>query len=379
MSTGRYAELQEPLTEGLQQDQQCAVEGEGNNRETVTAIAAWRPCTEFGHLMPYLVAVAMAYGLAVYAYPDDAQLPLMIGHSITGYTQCWDRGAEATVMVFMIPWVGVLLHFGLHYILRGIVRHCWTNFELTEQTESLGVTRETFPREAAIEIHSFIFNCFLGPTALYVAIQCSDAPEDQTMALYPGSNEVACTCYSQSLVVGRGFISLGLYQVLSLILGWERGWDVYFHHILFCFLSFAITQLEALYVLGMFGVAMEISTPALCVVLLFRSVKGHTLLVTLAGYFFALLFLSTRVVLFGWALWRSLSFWNLDSAAQAATLVALGENKQMIIVFLQALFGVGYLLQVVWARQIVAKAWYKLASDSDDKKVEAFIEMDEEI
>ena len=64
---------------------------------------------------------------------------------------------------------------------------------------------------------------------------------------------------------------------------------------------------------------------------------------------------------------------------QAATLVALGENKQMIIGFLQALFGVGYLLQVVWARQIVAKAWYKLASDSDDKKVEAFIEMDEEI
>ena len=35
------------------------------------------------------------------------------------------------------------------------------------------------------------------------------------MALYPGSDEVACTCYSQSLVVGRGFISLGLYQVIS--------------------------------------------------------------------------------------------------------------------------------------------------------------------
>ena len=35
------------------------------------------------------------------------------------------------------------------------------------------------------------------------------------MALYPGSNEVACTCYSQSLVVGRCFISLGLYQVIT--------------------------------------------------------------------------------------------------------------------------------------------------------------------
>ena len=64
---------------------------------------------------------------------------------------------------------------------------------------------------------------------------------------------------------------------------------------------------------------------------------------------------------------------------QAATLVALGENKQMIIGFLQALFVVGYLLQVVWARKIVAKAWHKLTSDSDDKKFEAFIEMDEEI
>ena len=129
----------------------------------------------------------------------------------------------------------------------------------------------------------------------------------------------------------------------------------YIHHLLF----FLITVVAPLHCicgeLTLFANAMEISTPVLNVMLVFRNVEGADGIATAAGVLFALLFYFARVFLFGWGLWRSLSFWWAAESAFGAGPHADLTGRVGAIAFLHGLLGGIYLLQLFWAKTIAGK------------------------
>ena len=83
------------------------------------------------------------------------------------------------------------------------------------------------------------------------------------------------------------------------------------HHFMFACISFYTPYLGVLPELTLFALAMETSTPALEMMSIARCVEGFNgKALNLIKSVFALSFILSRVVLFGYGLFRSLLFWR---------------------------------------------------------------------
>jgi len=309
------------------------------------------------HGIPIGLSAAGLYAMVLYYYPEYRGIPFSYrGVAMpSGDGKCWPFSESETTAIDLIPYTLLLLLVASHYVIRSLIKWNWTSYELTEDATAHGMTREHFPRDTAIHVKDFILHSFLGPYALWAAVQCaSSSPPAAGLVLFPASPDSVCPCYYHTHVIGRLFLGNVLFQVLGLILGWETGLDTLFHHVLFLILAGMVMYSELMFELSVFGIAMETSTPALCLMLVFRSVQGFDKAATVAGMLFAVLFLASRVFFYGLGIWRSLSFWWTETHLQQLAVEALSQ-QEVVTLIMQALFTAGWVLQLVWARLIVAK------------------------
>ena len=113
--------------------------------------------------------------------------------------------------------------------------------------------------------------------------------------------------------------------------------------------------------LALFAVAMEISTPTLCVHYIARTLLGHEMLSDMSGLLFAVLFFAFRVVFFTWGLYRSLAFWWVaaptaddENVDENGTPHADLEGRWGAVLFLHIVYTSLFLVQLYWG-QILAR------------------------
>jgi len=161
--------------------------------------------------------------------------------------------------------------------------------------------------------------------------------------------------------LGAIFGAWTVYQFSWLMLGWQSGLENYVHHTLFCVVSVLNPYSFCVFEATLFALAMEISSPALSTMLIFRQVRGtivtrfgsldYSQIETGAALIFMPLFLISRVFMFGYALWRSLQVWVVRPGIVLST---LGERTTFVCC-VQGVYLAGWGLQLFWARVIVKK------------------------
>eukprot|EP00658_Telonema_sp_P-2_P030047 TRINITY_DN22764_c0_g1_i1.p1 TRINITY_DN22764_c0_g1~~TRINITY_DN22764_c0_g1_i1.p1 ORF type:complete len:205 (-),score=31.42 TRINITY_DN22764_c0_g1_i1:295-909(-) len=168
--------------------------------------------------------------------------------------------------------------------------------------------------------------------------------------------ELLCEIWSHGVMLGTIFQSFSLYQMAIWLVGWEKGMDTFVHHAIFLSLSFLCPYVWGYSELTTFALCMELSTPALNMVLIFRSLQGWELMSDSFGALFAIQFLICRPLLFGLGLWRSAHFWR-DPPPQAGHIEA---QRMTMLAAINIIFALGWILQVVWAVGITRKLLRKL-------------------
>ena len=210
-------------------------------------------------------------------------------------------------------------HMVCHWPLRALVAS-W-DLQLTERAKKK-ISRASFHRETAQSVYGFCFHSIIGPAAGYYA--CSAASRTPT-PLWPAFDSMAqdgCEPSKQANLLGAAFTSWALFQIVWILLGWEKGLDNYIHHFLFLVITFVRApatrhtpaprrpthsrpprQMAPYFnicgELVLFAITMEVSTPALNVMLTTRQLVGKEGLSDAAGAVFALLFFASRVGFFG--------------------------------------------------------------------------------
>ena len=253
-----------------------------------------------------------------------------------------------------------MFHLVAHFAIRRLMWGRGISFVLTERSRSRGMTEARFVREAALNIQGFVVHGFLGPAALYLGwVNVGMQQANETTLIPPGVTTEMCTgIYTHVIFVGGAFGSWALFQISWLLLGWESGVDKWAHHLLFTFLVYAGHFFHVLPELTFFAVGMELSTPALCVLLTFREVVGYSQITALAKIIFALQFAFCRIFMFGYGLFRSLSLWyDPPSLSFLDTL----DDRKAAMAFLHALYCAGYALQLFWGYFILSQVLRKFS------------------
>jgi len=291
----------------------------------------------------------------------------------------WPGTEELTYRCAYILWGGLLLLFITHFIIRAILRTHWTSFTLSEMSIKAGVTREANLCDATREIQSIILSSVLGPAGAYLtwrSFSLFDNPALDTILLHPESSAESCDMVLYVCTLGATFGAWSLYQFSWLLLGWQSGLENYVHHTVFSLVSFLNPYNFVLIEATLAALAMEISSPALSTMLIFRQVRGsiktplglleYSQIETVAALVFMPLFLIARVFVFGYAMWRCMQVWVLQPPL---VMTALGDGSYSaeVLCIQQALYLGGFGLQLFWAQLIVSKFMRKFGK-SDPKK-----------
>lgn len=245
------------------------------------------------------------------------------------------------------------------FLFRAALTRYWTGFQLTKRSLSNGQTREGFIQMATNSLQAVVLYVVIGPLALYLSYSsASSIPASETIVAHAKISDAACTFTAQGSFLGTVYGGWALYQVIQLLMGWEKGGPmVYAHHAIFCSIGFLCPYVFVLYELTLFALTMENSGPFLEIMLVFREIEGHETLTSVGTVIFGVLFLLLRVGYFGYGLYRSLMFWQEPTTE---VLDALGERVPFVI-GIQIIYSLGYLVQLIWARTIVSKLFTTLA------------------
>jgi len=261
---------------------------------------------------------------------------------ICGDTDLW-QGERLRYLAF----VGSLL---VHTLLQSVIRGLGTGFKLTDKSREVWRDEAGFIRELSCSIISGVYMTILGPAGIYYAtVAALGTSSADGVILHDGSSGLTCRVAEVATALGSFFGGNAMFQCFSLLMGWEKGGiAMWIHHISFTVLGFACPYGYIFYELTLFALAMETSTPVLQLMLMLRAVQGNEAIVGSLGSIFALLFFLTRILFFGFGIFRSLMFWTGAGPT-------VGDRLSLAVV-VQAFFCGGYVLQLVWFRVIAARA-----------------------
>lgn len=262
--------------------------------------------------------------------------------------------APSREVLLLIPVFMAVVIIALEVILTRVFTKYWTGFKLNEECIRRGETRETFTRQAAINTVGFLIHGFIGPYSFYYTLQFLhvDPRDDIVKALEVVGDPGHCHRCTMGVWAGLLFGAQCVSQFFGLFLGWEKGFDAWFHHTLFSALTYFMLFVYSLPMLSLAAMAMEISSPVLLVFMIFQRLEGEgaARIVSTAKPFFAFLFFLGRVLLFGYVVVRYMYYLVIDSER------FLEVEHSGIKISAVVLYFMGWLLQLYWFRLIVSKA-----------------------
>jgi hypothetical protein len=251
--------------------------------------------------------------------------------------------------------VGLLI---LTKVLEAVVSRVWTSFELNEMAVKMGDTRETFTRQVALNLIGISVHSFLGPAALYTSLTMATSRTTHLGGLHPmwSETEEQCSTHAQMWVVINAFATLSTFQLCGLFLGWEKGADIWFHHILFTALVWG-GQWESWGVglAGASAVQMEISTPVLLMFMTLRRLVGHESKVAVLKLVFFFLFFASRICIYGYAVVTHVLPWITSPQVLINATGEIGTTVRCAIA-VTALYTAGWFLQFYWFVTIAKNA-----------------------
>mmetsp|Transcript_26326 Transcript_26326/g.43711 ORF Transcript_26326/g.43711 Transcript_26326/m.43711 type:complete len:281 (-) Transcript_26326:169-1011(-) len=260
-----------------------------------------------------------------------------------------DEGLKVWLLLGLFAW-----HCTSHWLCRGLLGRF--SFPLTGRTKREG----RFVVDTAYNIQGFLLHSFCGPLALYLSWKAArPSPFTPVWPVVEDSQAPGCEVAAQAQVMGAAHTAWVLFQTLYTLTGNEHGWDNYLHHALLLLIAVLSPLNNICGELILFGLAMEVSTPFLNVMIVMRCLEGFTAVADAASVLFAVAFIGVRVGYFGWGLWRSIAFWWLNPKA------FVGPRPDVVgrlgpIACLHAILSTLYILQLFWSRMLMKKIVGKL-------------------
>lgn len=264
-----------------------------------------------------------------------------------------------------------ILHLLLHVAARRLLRAWIPTVELTAEARKNGQTPAGFYLVCGGHVTGAINALVVGPLGLWAAyhfLMGSFNPSD-TVFVHDyaegkddaGREPQLCRVFLVSTIGAVFFAGYILFLNVCLLTGWDWGADNVVHHLVFLALTCTTLHYGTLFPeLGLFAMAMELSTPFKNAYLVCREVRHLEPYADDAGLVFAISFLLVRTGLFTAAIYRSTLLWLVDPAAfwrgPGAT-VPFG-----VVVATQVFYVAGWLLQLWWSWAIVGKVWRAVAA-----------------
>lgn len=178
---------------------------------------------------------------------------------------------------------------------------------LSEAAKKKGQKRETFLREAAGAVVSFLYHGVAGPYSAYMTYRLlRTVPSFSSPQLImrddasPRGSEINLLM-NDLMYLSEIFVGYMISLVYFWIIRWETGVVQLIHHLTFLLVS--ILSANYFFLVGIVSLSMEISSPFLNVHLIFRNIAGPTAesISTSSTKIFAVLFFIFRIIGYGCA------------------------------------------------------------------------------
>jgi hypothetical protein len=241
-------------------------------------------------------------------------------------------------------------------VLTRLITARWTSFQLTDESRRSGETRAGFPRRAALNLVGGCYNVMLAFMALPAAVRfMADHEAASGVMIVPDSDVAETRLEDVAQDVGHLYMAYIVHQCVCCLLRWEKtSVDTVVHHVIFLALSGLLTHYHFMPELATVLISMEVSTPPLLAMLLFRRVRGHARLVGVLSVAFGILFFLARILLFTAGLLRSLSLWVTRPAVYMNDEAGYPPTWTFMCVHVCCLAGLA--LQYVWGVGLLRKA-----------------------
>ena len=183
----------------------------------------------------------------------------------------------------------------------------------------------------------------------------------------PGTPQ--CEMAEEVAWFGGLYQSFVAFQILALFCGFSwKGvtWDTVLHHCVFFGVAWICSYYFILIELSLAAVGMEVSTIFLNLVQILNKLERWKRATVIQGKLFAASFFFVRTLFFGYCLLRTLSVTiNQPEFALTSKPLAAGflPRPYMVLCAMEALYLIGYFLQLFWLKRIVEIA---LAHSSGD-------------
>jgi len=261
-----------------------------------------------------------------------------------------------------------------------VVKSCWRSFTLSDTAkaraqkhyiESKEISEEAvLPRgqeydEKKYVWHMTAMSCigtpfwlFLGPFALHIALhfELNYSYHDPLNFQNDISimNEDELRVHNMGTLAGEMYLGYLIYKIVMFRHGWDRGADIIMHHVLFMLLALIQVSYSVLIRVGMWALAMELSTPFFHLMQVATQIKGPTAEASqsVLYYLYVGLFVVFRILGFGYAfltlLFVVLTDYHTVFPSATEKFDALPETRCIILLLL--LF-CGWCWQISWVKR----------------------------
>eukprot|EP01064_Diplonema_japonicum_P024175 TRINITY_DN3467_c0_g2_i1.p1 TRINITY_DN3467_c0_g2~~TRINITY_DN3467_c0_g2_i1.p1 ORF type:complete len:293 (+),score=25.19 TRINITY_DN3467_c0_g2_i1:35-880(+) len=261
-----------------------------------------------------------------------------------------ERGGKTGTLYSTL--IGVALVLG---VLTLLVKNMIPKLKLNEEALKRKETEESVRRFTATAVVGCLFNTILGPSAAIMATYIS-MTYDRTDHMRFAFTDSAYTedpftqrLYYTIVLIGELFGGYTIHQTVFWIIGWDKGLDTILHHIGFLTVTFIVVPTGAYIQLGLWAIAMEISTPPLMYYLSTRQLYPARVSTDVAAYLFSFLFIVFRVVIFSYVYLSTLfTLWSHPSLFPTT----LSTTSHCAVL---SLLGLGLVLQLYWSKAIFVK------------------------
>lgn len=252
---------------------------------------------------------------------------------------------------YRIPsiFVGAVLFVVTTILLSRILAATWTTFELSEASKKHGDTLSSFYWQASHNFLSVILMSYIGLAGLLSVFKLGSTSLLGGHSPVFADTETSCLIDHLEVVhCGQLFTMFILTANFNVILGWEKGLDIVFHHLFFLITS-SLIQLSWIGTEATAGMLMmELSTPILVIMTTFRRLVGWENFVAKAKLAFAASFVACRVCLFGYIIFtRCWLPWYTDPEVWPRAAREQGYPAA-IVATLHVLVGGAWGLQAYW-------------------------------
>mmetsp|Transcript_54922 Transcript_54922/g.119797 ORF Transcript_54922/g.119797 Transcript_54922/m.119797 type:complete len:290 (+) Transcript_54922:465-1334(+) len=248
------------------------------------------------------------------------------------------------------------------YALYRLMHAFWKPRLTTQALEHYGASKaldargkQAFMREASGCVWNCVFHTVFGSTAMYSACALLGSQPAQALGDYQellvSGEATALELQEVGALLGSVFAALMVHFTFYWFCRWDTDPLQLFHHFAFIGVSVVLARRSAMPFVGLFAMAMECSSPALAVMTLLRQLEGelYQRISFVATVSFGLLFMASRVFMFGYALLSTLRVRFFTLAPMPSHVP--GWEFDLVLFLLTC----GWVLQLHWARLIVRK------------------------